>query len=120
MYQVITMYGDYEPWWFLDNWQKDIEGKKEFSDFLKAKAYFQEKSQELEKIYPYTKTKDFFLTAFWQEEDLRWCEECEDELQQYHGLLLLKDGEKINESGDLLIEKKVSLTFGKICPINHG
>ena len=24
MYQVIEMYGDYEPWWFLEDWEKDI------------------------------------------------------------------------------------------------
>ena len=24
MYQVITMYGDNEPWWFFDDWQEDI------------------------------------------------------------------------------------------------
>ncbi|HER4405476.1 TPA: DUF1033 family protein, partial [Streptococcus pyogenes] len=21
MYQVIKMYGDWEPWWFIDGWQ---------------------------------------------------------------------------------------------------
>ncbi|MDU2622154.1 MAG: DUF1033 family protein, partial [Streptococcus lutetiensis] len=24
MYQVIKMFGDWEPWWFLDDWQDDI------------------------------------------------------------------------------------------------
>lgn len=24
MYQVIKMYGDWEPWWFIDGWQDDI------------------------------------------------------------------------------------------------
>lgn len=24
MYQVIKMYGDFEPWWFLDGWEEDV------------------------------------------------------------------------------------------------
>ena len=24
MYRVIKMYGDSEPWWFLDGWEEDI------------------------------------------------------------------------------------------------
>lgn len=28
MYQVITMYGDNEPWWFFDDWQEDIVQEK--------------------------------------------------------------------------------------------
>lgn len=119
MYQVLTMHGYYEPWWFLDNWQEDIDTKKEFTTFLEAKTYFQEKNQAFTRNYPHTKTKDFFLTAFWKDEDLRWCEECDDDLQQYVGLLLLKDGKKINGTGDLLAEKKAVPTFGKVCPMNH-
>ena len=25
MYSVIEMYGDYEPWWFLDGWEVSDE-----------------------------------------------------------------------------------------------
>ncbi|HAY6986968.1 TPA: DUF1033 family protein, partial [Enterococcus faecium] len=25
MYQVITMFGDNEPWWFFEDWEEDIE-----------------------------------------------------------------------------------------------
>ncbi len=28
MYQVITMYGDNEPWWFFDDWQRTLFKKK--------------------------------------------------------------------------------------------
>ena len=24
MYRVIEMYGDFEPWWFLEGWEEDI------------------------------------------------------------------------------------------------
>lgn len=33
------------------------------------------------------------LAAFWCDEEKCFCEECDDDLQVYHGLLVLKDGE---------------------------
>ncbi len=30
MYQVITMYGDNEPWWFFEDWQNDIQEETSF------------------------------------------------------------------------------------------
>ena len=24
MYRVIEMYGDFEPWWFIDGWEEDV------------------------------------------------------------------------------------------------
>ncbi len=39
MYQVITMYGDNEPWWFFEEWQEDIQETATFEDFDAAVAY---------------------------------------------------------------------------------
>ena len=35
------------------------------------------------------------MTIFWDPEDKRWCEECDEFLQQYHSLALLEDGQVI-------------------------
>ena len=40
MYCVIEMYGDYEPWWFLDGWEEDIVAKKQFDDYYEALKYY--------------------------------------------------------------------------------
>jgi len=24
MYRVIEMYGDFEPWWFIEGWEEDV------------------------------------------------------------------------------------------------
>ncbi|MFS1663926.1 DUF1033 family protein [Streptococcus sp. zg-JUN1979] len=93
MYQVIKMYGDWEPWWFLDGWTDDIVSQKVFTDFEEAARYYESQWQkESESYCCYDSHKDF-LTAFWDQEDTRWCEPCGDYLQQYHSLLLLEDGE---------------------------
>ena len=33
MYQVVKMYGDMEPWWFLDGWKDDIVQVYEFDHY---------------------------------------------------------------------------------------
>ncbi len=99
MYQVIELYGDNEPWWFLDNWQQDIQQVKEFSSKEEARVYFQQQQDLWANKYHNQKSKTPFLVAFWDDKEIRYCDDCEDDLQQYHGLMLLKAGKMISEDG---------------------
>lgn len=116
MYQVIKMYGDNEPWWFFDEWQKDIVEIKEFSELALAEKYFHQESSAYQKNYPHEKFKEPYLQAFWQDGQSRWCEECDDDLQQYHGMLLLKDFQKLT-----IKEKGTTQPTGgkKCCRMQH-
>lgn len=89
MYQVIVMYGDNEPWWFFDEWQNDIQETFTFDTFEEAQQFYENRWVELNQEYSYINAKHNFLTAFWNEGEERWCEECDDDLQQYKGLALL-------------------------------
>lgn len=101
MYQVIILYGDNEPWWFFEDWQEDIVEEKEFDSLAQAECYYVKKWQELSSSYTYINTKANYLTAFWNEGDERWCEECDEDLQQYKGLALLKNYQAVTfESGN--------------------
>ena len=91
MYQVITMYGDNEPWWFFDDWQEDIVQEKTFDNLTDAETYYVEVWQKLSQNYTYVNTKPNYLTAFWNDGEERWCEECDEDLQQYFGLALLEN-----------------------------
>lgn len=116
MYQVITLYGDNEPWWFFEDWQADIEEEKIFSTLEEAKQYYRIKWQELSLTYAFLNTKVNYLAAFWNEGDERWCEECDEELQQYKGLALLKDYQAVDlESSIDLQERHDEETKPKTC-----
>ncbi|MDN6733958.1 MAG: DUF1033 family protein, partial [Tetragenococcus koreensis] len=95
MYQVITMYGDNEPWWFFEEWEKDIEEETSFLSLDDAIQFFQEKWDLICKNYTYINSKTNFLSAFWNDGEERWCEECDDDLQQYKGLALLENYQPI-------------------------
>lgn len=91
MYQVITMYGDNEPWWFFEEWQADIQEEMTFSTLEEAQLFYRKKWQAVYAEYSHIHAKPNYLSAFWNDGDERWCEECDEDLQQYKGLALLKD-----------------------------
>ena len=47
MYQVIKMFGDWEPWWFLDDWQDDIIEEQTFEYFEEAVSFYKSEWQSL-------------------------------------------------------------------------
>ncbi|QZN89172.1 DUF1033 family protein [Vagococcus lutrae] len=116
MYQVIEMYGDSEPWWFFEDWEQYIVDCSEFSDFLTAHTHYHALYQKHEHEYPMKKEKDYFLAAFWKEGDLLFCEDCDEDLQQYKGLLLLKNGKKITMDGIEINETTYYSGKTKCCP----
>lgn len=120
MYQVVTMFGDNEPWWFFENWEEDIEIEESFSSFEEAKRRYEEKWLSIRNHYTYINAKNNFLSAFWNDGDGRWCEECDDDLQQYKGLALLKNHQPItSESRKELYEITNSSGKTKHCDRLH-
>lgn len=95
MYQVITMYGDNEPWWFFEEWREDITKEQTFLTLTEAEAYYQDQWMQLRQKYTYIQARPNYLSAFWNDDDERWCEECDDDLQQYLGLALLQNYEPV-------------------------
>ncbi|HEL1612785.1 TPA: DUF1033 family protein [Streptococcus suis] len=95
MYQVIKLYGDYEPWWFLDGWEEDIVSKDVFSRYEDAYTAFQKEWVRLSEKFPKKQSKNGTLVAFWDESDQHWCEECDEYLQRYHSLMLVEAKENL-------------------------
>ena len=98
MYQVIEMYGDSEPWWFLEDWEKDIVSSRHFVDYYEALKYYKQEWLVLRGQSPLFKSRSDLMTIFWDPQDRRWCEECVEYVQQYHSIALLENDEKIPNS----------------------
>lgn len=97
MYQVIKMYGDWEPWWFTEGWQDDIVEEKQFETWEEAFAYYKKEWQSMKTQYPSYHSQKNLLATFWVPTEKRWCEDCGDDLQQYHSILLLKEYDIISK-----------------------
>lgn len=113
MYHVVEMKGDFEPWWFLEDWQEDIVKVQEFDDYYEALKWYKVAWRRLYAEFPHFNSRSNLMSAFWDETEQRWCEECDEYLQQYHSILLLSDWEKIPDSWRRPGYKK------KNCQIKH-
>lgn len=51
MYQVITMFGDNEPWWFFEDWEEDIEEEETFESFEEARQAYEKQWNEIHQNY---------------------------------------------------------------------
>lgn len=91
MYQVIKMYGDWEPWWFIEGWQDDIVEEHCFDNWQEALNYYEKEWAQMKIDYSSFHSQRNLLATFWTRSEKRWCEDCYDDLQQYHSILLLKD-----------------------------
>nr|WP_276310213.1 DUF1033 family protein [Bacillus salacetis] len=92
-YSVIRMSGEAEPWWFFSDWEKDITEKMEFTNEKEAFEQFLALVRELSGEYKNRKQKKNTV-AFWDEGEKVFCESCDDDLQIYHGLILM-DGKDL-------------------------
>lgn len=92
MYEIIYMKADYEPWWMFDGWEEMIRRKKAFSNAVDALQYLEELVAELRSVHDFeVQRKDCFY-AFWSEQEQIYCEGCDDDLQLFHGVIVMKDG----------------------------
>lgn len=98
MYQVVELYGPFEPWWFLEDWKEDIVKVTSYDTFEEALVAFKKQWCYYKVAKPYYRSKASLLAAFWHEEDQSWCEDCDEPLQDYHSLALLKDWKEVPET----------------------
>ncbi|MGT2712755.1 DUF1033 family protein [Streptococcus oriscaviae] len=96
MYRVVKLYGDCEPWWFLDaSWEEDVIASQVFQNYDEALSYYQKEWVLLSERLPEKRSKNGLMTTFWNPKDLHWCEECDEYLQYYHSLMLIECGESL-------------------------
>ncbi|TWT09822.1 MULTISPECIES: DUF1033 family protein [unclassified Streptococcus] len=95
MYQVIKMYGNMEPWWFFEDWKENIVAVKEFENYYQALKYYKKEWFSLFQKKSYFNSRNSIMSAFWDQTDNIWCTDCNDYLQQYHSVVLLKDWKEI-------------------------
>ncbi|MFC4652123.1 DUF1033 family protein [Lactococcus nasutitermitis] len=116
MYRVVTMYGIDEPWWFFDDWKNDIISVDEFEDFYKALKFYKNEWLKMAKSFEEYKSQEDLLSAFWEEKDQVWCEECAGYLQRYHSLALLEEWHQLpREKKRWAYEKKSGQVPHKCC-----
>ena len=117
MYYVIQTESCDEPWWMTTGWEATVVRYAVYSQFIKAKSQYIDWFAELERQYPNNKTKEPYMAAFYRPGEVFYCEDCGDDLQTYHGLLIL---DATNKEIDPNIFGDRSQAICVNCPINRN
>lgn len=92
LHEVVYMKTDYEPWWMFDDWQDEIVSRQEFSSAQQAHAYLTTLINDFDLRFSMKEKRAPAFFCYWNEEELEYCEKCEEELQVFHGLIWLENG----------------------------
>ncbi|MGX9134494.1 DUF1033 family protein [Rummeliibacillus sp. JY-2-4R] len=87
MYKVIYMKADYEPWWEFDGWEKNIVNENVFNNKEEAKQFLSETLEKFNQKYMHHEHKKDRFWAFWSDEEVQFCEACDEDIQTYHGII---------------------------------
>ena len=86
------MKAEFEPWWMFDGWEENVLLRHAFEEIQEAKECLEETLATLREKYPNESIKKDCFFAFWTEDEKSFCEACDEDLQIYHGVLLLCEG----------------------------
>lgn len=95
MHEIFYIKGFEEPWWMFEGWEEDIVDQKSFSEFEEARLYFEGMKKVLSGKFSSEKSKGQGAIAYWNEGDLAYCEDCDEDMQIYHGLLWVHNNKPI-------------------------
>lgn len=95
MYEVIYMKADYEPWWLFEGWEESVISRQTFGTEEDVKKHLAGLFSDFRAKYSNEATKSGAFWAFWSEDEKEYCIPCDDTLQIFHGVMVLKDGQPV-------------------------
>ncbi|MET3574880.1 DUF1033 family protein [Bhargavaea ullalensis] len=93
MYEIIYMRADYEPWWLFEGWQDEVVQRWTYDCPEEASVQLARILEGFRKEHRNEASRDQRFWAFWSEKESCFCEDCAEDLQLYHGILTLRDGQ---------------------------
>ncbi len=89
------MKADFEPWWMFEEWEEAVISRQAFQKKNEAAQYLEKLVLEFRENYKNERKKDHYFYAFWSSDEQCFCESCDEDLQIFHGIFMLYDGEPI-------------------------
>ena len=86
-YEIIYMKADFEPWWQFDGWEEYIVERWQFDCKKAFDNALQNKLTEMRQKFPNERFNKQYFYAFWDENELEYCEGCDEDAQVYHGII---------------------------------
>lgn len=91
MWKVVTIRTDYEGWWLFDDWKEHIINEiicTEYNEMLKEYLNLIEKYKSK---FANEVIGKHNIHAFYNNCEIAYCEDCEEDLQIFYSVLILND-----------------------------
>lgn len=95
LYEVVYMKAEFEPWWMFDGWEAEVLSREAFDNKMDADSRLKEYLINFRLKFKHEKQNKQCFYAFWSEDERTFCEACDDDLQIYHGLFILFNGQPV-------------------------
>lgn len=95
MYEVIYMKAEYEPWWLFDGWEETIQKRIQCATIKEADEALYVLLETFRATYEKEQVKDERFYAFWSADERVFCEACDEDLQIFHGVFIVKEGQPL-------------------------
>lgn len=95
MYEIVIITADYEGWWLFDEWREDVTSSHTFNDYDSMKIKYDEIHNDLKDKYSSHKIGKYNIPAFFDCCEIEYCDDCDEDTQIYHSLVVFKDGKVI-------------------------
>lgn len=92
MYEIITIRADYEGWWLFDDYREQATDIKRFSSVTEAQSYYDNQIITLREHFCNERIGKFNIHAFFNNCEIEFCEDCDEDVQIFHSVIFLRDG----------------------------
>ncbi|MDK7752069.1 regulatory protein MsaA [Staphylococcus ureilyticus] len=93
MWTVAKIRADYEGWWLFSDWTDHIVEQYHFENYEKMLNYYQSIIENSKKYYDNFLVGKYNIHAFYNNCELGFCEDCDEDLQIFYSYIVLNNNE---------------------------
>ncbi|WP_436853833.1 regulatory protein MsaA [Staphylococcus caeli] len=93
MWTVAKIRADYEGWWLFSDWPEQIIKQYDFENYDDMLSYYRNLIIKSKKDYDNYLVGKYNIHAFYNNCELGFCEDCDEDLQIFYSYIVLNDNE---------------------------
>ncbi|MCE5006147.1 regulatory protein MsaA [Staphylococcus equorum] len=93
MWTVAKIRADYEGWWLFSDWTDHIVEQRNFETYNEMLSQYQSIILKCKKDYDNYLVGKYNIHAFYNNCDLGFCEDCDEDLQIFYSFIVLYNNE---------------------------
>ena len=93
MWTVAKIRADYEGWWLFSDWTNHIVEQYHFENYEKMLNYYQSIIENSKRHYDNFLVGKYNIHAFYNNCELGFCEDCDEDLQIFYSYIVLNNNE---------------------------